>query len=122
MLVVSLIRASNRSSIQIEATWFESKDASFCLTAAAAGGLPKRRRDPDFVIKMAIISGAVTLFVIVFLALLYCCYKRVKKKYSTIKMPPSIQFYFQSTLDSTVRASREHLTAKPNGKLRTKSH
>ena len=40
-------------------TWFESKDASFCLTAA--GGSPKRSRDPDFGIKMAIISKAVAL-------------------------------------------------------------
>ena len=39
---------------------FESKDTSFCLTAAAAGS-PKRSRDPDFGIKMAIVSEAVAL-------------------------------------------------------------
>ena len=104
---------------------FKSKDTR--LTAAAGGGggsgLTKRSRDPDFGIKAAIASGAVALILVVILALFYSCYKRGKKeKYdSTIKMPLSIQLSFQSTLDSTVRASREHLTAKANEKQRSKS-
>ena len=45
---------------------FKSKDTSLCLTAAAGAGgggsgLPKRSRDPDFGIKMAIVSGAVAV-------------------------------------------------------------
>ena len=105
---------------------FKSKDASFCLTAGAGGGgsgSPKRRREAVSVMKVAILSGAVALILVVILALFYSCYKRGKKeKYdSTIKMPLSIQLSFQSTLDSTVRASQEHLTAKANEKQRSKS-
>ena len=100
---------------------FKSKDASFCLTTHAAGGdSPKRSREAVSVIKVAIISGAVALILVLILALLYCCYKRVKK-YDSFKMPPSIQFSLPSTLDTTVRTSREDLIGRTNGKSRSKS-